>query len=131
MRAFLCYQYREAETAKALAASFEVTNLPLDIYDRRMRFQVVSDDASETRTETRRAIEKAQVAIVVLGPTTATSSWVTWEIERAREAGKPLIVARDNDGDMLPSALDEAKDTFTSWAELDVVATAERVALRD
>jgi hypothetical protein len=131
MRAFLCYQYREVETAKALAASFEATNLPLDAYDRRMRFQVTSDEAAETRGETKRAIVEAQVAIVVLGPTTATSSWVAWEIERARETGKPIIVARDNGDDMLPAGVDEAKDTFTSWSEAEVLAAAARVALRD
>lgn len=124
IKAFLSYQYREAETAKALAALFDVTNVPLDAYDGRVRHAVSTDEAAEARARLQAAVNTAGVQIVIVGPTTATSSWVTWEIERAQAAGKPIVVARDSDGDMLPAALESAPYVLTTWRAEDVQAAA-------
>jgi len=124
IKAFLSYQYREVEIAKTLATSFDITNVPLDDYDGRVRHPVTSDDASGARETLQLAIDASDVFIVVVGPTTATSSWVTWEIERAQAAGKAIVVARDAEDDMLPAALESEPYVLTTWRAEDVVATA-------
>ena len=124
IKAFLSYQYREVETAKTLAASFDVTNVPLDDYDARVRHPVGSDEAAGARETLQAAIDASEVLVVIVGPTTATSSWVTWEIERAQSAGKSIVVARDADGDMLPAALESAPWVLTTWRTEDVQAAA-------
>jgi hypothetical protein len=124
IQAFLSYQYREVQMAKTLAASFDVTNLPLDNYDGRMRHPVASDDAAKSRETLQAAIDASEVLIVIVGPTTATSSWVTWEIEQAQAAGKAIVVARDDEDDMLPAVLESTSYLQTTWRAEDVKSAA-------
>ncbi len=102
---FLCYQFREKEVATALAASLSVTNQPLDAYDQRMRIQVSSDDAAPLKSGLEAAIALAGATVALVGPTTATSSWVNWELAHAISLGKPVVVARVDAGDTLPDAV--------------------------
>jgi hypothetical protein len=100
---YVCYQFRERALADELAGALDVTNLPLDDYDQRMRAQVASDVAGEIKSRLADAIAQAGTVIALVGPTTATSSWVNWELEAAREAGKPLLIARLGPDDAIPT----------------------------
>jgi hypothetical protein len=118
-RIYLCYQYREKPLAEALAASLAATNPLLDDYDQRMRVQVESEAASASKRDLRDALTAAAAVVVLVGPTTATSSWVNWELACALELGKPLVAIRADRDDVLPSAMEGADVTYAEAGEIE------------
>lgn len=105
---YLCYQFRERGLADELAASLGVANAPLDTYDQRMRTQVSGEAATKLKAELTAAISRSAVFVTLVGPTTATSSWVNWELDQARQLDKPVLMARLSEDDALPGGANES-----------------------
>jgi hypothetical protein len=102
---FLSYQFRERALADDLARQGLPANAPLDGYDQRVRLQVASPEAQVLKEALERQIAAAEVFICIIGPTTATSSWVNWEVEVALKGNKRLLILREDGNDPLPPVL--------------------------
>jgi hypothetical protein len=107
MSVHICYQFRERAVADELARGVDAANAPLDDYDRRVRVQESAPDAEPLKMRLRAEIEAASALVCIVGPTTATSSWVGWEIGVAAAANKRLVVLRASEADQLPAALQD------------------------
>lgn len=116
---FVSYQYREKELAQSLAAPFQNANDDLDYYDQRMRVQVASDDAGPIKDVISKKIDQAQALLCIVGPTTATSSWINWEIEYAKSQGKSLVAVQMPDS-TLPTPIEGSGATILSSEAPDI-----------
>ena len=105
MAVYVCYQFRERPLAEALAARLGATNHPFDDYDQRVRLQAAGPDADGVKARLAAQIGAAGAFVCIVGPTTATSSWVGWEIAAAALANKRLLVLREDESAALPDAL--------------------------
>ncbi len=105
IRVFLSYQFRERATADLLATRLALSNGDLDSYDQRMRVQESASEAAALKAEIAPRIATAGALVCIIGPTTATSSWVRWEVDEALHAGTPILVLQPNAADALPSPL--------------------------
>jgi hypothetical protein len=118
-RVFVSYQYREKELAQSLAAPFQNANDDLDYYDMRMRVQVASDDAEPIKKVIAQKIDQAQSLLCIVGPTTATSSWINWEIDYAKSKGKGLVAVQMPDS-TLPTPIEGSGATILSSENPDI-----------
>jgi hypothetical protein len=83
---------------------------------------VASDAAVQLKADLEAAISACDDFVALIGPTTATSSWVTWEIEQARAAHKRILIARGSAGDAVPPAADGCEEIAGSNVDAIVAA---------
>jgi len=69
-------------------------------------------------------IQAAQAVVCFVGPTTATSSWIDWELAYAHEQAKTVICIRGDQADALPATVGSA----IVVTELDTTGLAELIA---
>lgn len=92
-------------------------NSDLEFDDYSVKVPINSSNAAYIKTQISAKIRVASVTIVLLGPTTHTSVWVTWEINKAVELGKKVFGVRLYNDKIcpIPSALTSAGGKVLGW----------------
>ena len=79
--------------------------------------QLDSANAAYIKSQITAKIRATSVTIVLLGPTTNRSTWVTWEINKAVELGKKVFGVRlySDRSCPTPTALASTRGTVLDW----------------
>ena len=96
------------------------SDLAFDDYSVKVPYN--SANAEYIRSQITPKIRAASATIALIGATTASSSWVKWEIEKSQAFGNKLIGVRLNSAGSTPSALTAANATILEWDIAGIVA---------
>lgn len=115
-KVFVSYDHSEDASYKRLLQAWDAnTQFEFEFDSRSPNLPINSDDAAVIKSALVRMMKSADYLLVLVGTKTATSKWVSWEIDRAKQADVRLRLAavkihREN---VSPSGLIAAG---TSWA---------------
>lgn len=101
-------------------------NSTLAFDDYSVKVAINSTNAAYIKTLITEKIRSASVTIVLLGPTTRSSDWVTWEINKAVELGKKVFGVRLYSDRLCPTpaALTAAGGKVLGW---DIAAIVREI----
>jgi hypothetical protein len=115
-KVFVSYDHSEDSSYKRLLQAWDAnTSFEFEFDSRSPNVPINSEDAAVIRATLVRMMKSAEYLLVLVGAKTATSKWVNWEIDRAKQSDVRLRLAavkidRDNPS---PSGL---LGVGTSWA---------------
>jgi hypothetical protein len=107
---FLSYTSNDAGWAEQLKADvhqysdWQLVDLPTDL--------AAGDDWKDAGTD---MLRRSDGVLCLIGPRTANSSPVDWELRTAKAFGKPVVAVRLDESSGLPSALEELGIRTTRW----------------
>lgn len=105
-KVFISYDYDNDRHYKNLLLAWDAHRLfDFSIYDHSVDVSVNSDNATYIKTVISRAIDDASYFLVIIGPKTHRSSWVSWEIEKAVALGKRIIAVKTDSTNDSPAAI--------------------------
>ena len=93
-------------------------NSSLAFDDYSVKEAINSTNADYIKSKITEKIRASSVLICLIGATTSTSPWVTWEIEKAAALGKKVLGVRlhsDASKDKTPAALTAAGGSVYNW----------------
>jgi len=105
------------------------TRSSLEFADFSVKTPYNSTNASYIKQQISERIRACTLTMCLYGPTTYTSPWVTWELERSLELGKPLMgVWLYDDGSIqyYPGVLQG--HPLVGWRINEIVATMQSLA---
>lgn len=111
---FVTYDYDNDRHYKNLLVAWtKNSSFDLSFHDQSVDVSVQSDDIAAIRRVVSARIRESSAFLCIIGEETWKSKWVAWEIEKARELGKPLIAVKTGKFTKAPRALAGGN---ASWA---------------
>jgi hypothetical protein len=96
-KVFISYDYEQDRNYKNLLLAWDsLKHLEFSINDQSTDVSIHSTNSSAIKSAISRFIHKSDYFLVIVGPKTHTSEWVQWEIEKAIELKKKIIVIKTN-----------------------------------
>ena len=93
-KVFVSYDHSEDSHYKRLLQAWDAnTQFIFEFDSRSPNLPINSDDAAVIKAALVRMMKSADYLLVLVGGKTATSKWVTWEIERAKQPDVRLRLA--------------------------------------
>ena len=86
------------------------------------------DDDEELEEELRKQIRPVQVVVILGGMYVAHSKWIQFEIDYAKELGKPILGIRPWGSQRMPKAVQDAADEIVGWNTPAIVRAIRRLA---
>jgi hypothetical protein len=112
-KVFISYDYDNDKHYRYLLSAWDA-NTGFDFeFDDHSTPYINSEDASRIKAAIARKIAEADCLVVIVGEKTASSTWVTWEIEKAKELGLSLVGVKIKGSYSTPAGLLGAG---THWA---------------
>lgn len=102
---FVSYHHKDMKYKNMLLAWASNEKFPLSFIDSSTDLTVRSKDRGVVRRVVSEKIGKADYFLCLIGDDTHASDWVQWEIEKAKEKGKPLIAVKVKKGCISPKAI--------------------------
>ncbi|UPT69905.1 MAG: TIR domain-containing protein [Flavobacterium sp. JAD_PAG50586_2] len=94
-KVFISYDYDNDKHYKNLLLAWDAHALfDFSIYDHSVDVSVNSVNANYIKTVISNAINDASYFLVIIGPKTYRSNWVTWEIQKAVALGKRIVAVK-------------------------------------
>ena len=84
---------------------------------------------SALKEQLRRQIRPVNVVLILAGMYVAHSDWIQFEIDFARQLGKPMIGVRPWGHERLPAAVTSAVDEMVGWRTESIVGAIRRRAI--
>jgi hypothetical protein len=111
---FVTYDYDNDRHYKNLLVAWaKNSTFDLSFHDKSVDVSVNSDDLAAIRRVVSARIKESSRFLCIIGKDTWRSECVDWEIEKARELGKPLIAVKTAKSNKAPRALANGR---ASWA---------------
>ena len=111
---FISYDYDNDKHWKNLLVAWDRNReFAFTFYDASVDASVNSTDAAAIKRVISRRINRATRFLCIVGKHTHKSGWVKWEIEKAVELNRKLIVVKTNAGNTSP---DSILGVGASWA---------------
>ena len=111
---FVSYDYDNDRHYKNLLLAWDSHTLfDFSLHDHSVDVSVKSVNAPAIKSVISRKIGQATYFLVIVGKNTYKSSWVSWEIEKAVNLGKKIIVIKIDRKNISP---DELLGIGASWA---------------
>ena len=117
-KVFLSFRGEDLRKVWTLRGLAEFKNVDFEMDDVSLRDSVNSTDKSYIRSVIRPKIKDCGVCVCLIGENTWRSRiWVPWEVELAREEGKPILAMRfwDTPKAITPKILDDLNVTPFDW----------------
>jgi hypothetical protein len=111
---FISYDYDNDKQYKNLLLAWdENSEFDFGFSDQSADVSIQSTDAAAIKRAISAKINAATYFLCLVGSKTSKSSWVTWEIEKAKDLKKKLVAVKISSGNTTPSGLLNAG---ASWA---------------
>ena len=111
---FISYDYDNDKHYKNLLLAWdENSEFDFGFSDQSADVSIQSTDAAAIKRAISAKINAATYFLCLVGSKTSKSSWVTWEIEKAKDLKKKLVAVKISSGNTTPSGLLNAG---ASWA---------------
>ena len=94
IRAFLSFVEEDLDRVNLFRGQAKNENLDLEFDDYSIKDPFDSTRADYIKSQITNQIKYASLTICLYGPSTHSSSWVTWELNKTRELGKPIMGVR-------------------------------------
>jgi len=91
VRVFLSFVEEDLNLVNLFRGQAKNANCDLDFSDYSIKVPFDSTNADYIGRGIREQIARSALTICLYGPTTYTSHWVNWELNKALELGKPLM----------------------------------------
>lgn len=112
-RVFISYDYDNDRHYRQLLSAWDANeDFDFEFEDHSTPY-INSDDAGRIKAAISRKMSAAKCLLVIVGEKTSTSTWVDWEIEKAKELGLSLVGVKIKNTYTTPSGLLNAG---ASWA---------------
>jgi len=121
---FLSFVEEDLTLVQLFRGQAKNSNSALVFDDYSVKVPYNSTNASYIRSQITEKIRSASVTIVLIGTTTASSSWVAWEIEKSVALGNKVIGVRLGTGVAIPAALTAAGAKIIGW---DIAAIVKEI----
>lgn len=103
---FITYDYDNDRHYKNMLCAWDKNSaFDFTFHDKSVDVSVQSRDQAVIRRVVSQRIKESTHLLCVVGENTWRSGWVKWEIEKARELGKPLIAVKTAKSNKKPRAL--------------------------
>ena len=111
---FISYDYDNDKHYKNLLLAWDKNSeFDFGFSDQSADVSIQSTDAAAIKRAISAKINAATYFLCIVGEKTSKSSWVSWEIEKAKELNKKLVAVKTSSGDITPS---ELLNSGASWA---------------
>jgi hypothetical protein len=111
---FISYDYDNDKHYKNLLVAWDKNSeFDFGFSDQSADVSIQSTDAAAIKRAISAKINAATYFLCLVGSKTSKSSWVTWEIEKAKDLKKKLVAVKISSGNTTPSGLLNAG---ASWA---------------
>jgi len=111
---FVSYDYDNDKHYKNLLLAWDKNReFDFGFSDQSADVSIQSTDAATIKRAISAKINAATYFLCIVGEKTNKSSWVAWEVEKAKELNKKLVAVKTSSGNTTPSKLLNAG---TSWA---------------
>lgn len=111
---FVTYDYDNDRNYKNLLVAWaKNAAFDLSFNDKSVDISVNSDDLGAIRRVVSARIKESSCVLCVVGEHTWKSKWVEWELQKARELGKPLVAVKTAKSNQAPADL---VNVGASWA---------------
>jgi len=111
---FVSYDYDNDKHYKNLLLAWDKNSeFDFNFSDRSADVSIQSTDAATIKRAISAKINVATYFLCIVGEKTSKSSWVTWEIKKAKEFNKKLVAVKTSSGNTTPSGL---LNVGASWA---------------
>lgn len=120
--AFLSFVEEDLERVRLFRGQAKNNNSALSFDDYSVAVPYNSQNADYIRSKITEKIRAASVTVCLIGPNTASSSWVKWEIDKSADLGKKVFGVRlyTDRTCPVPSALTALKATVLGW-DIDAI----------
>lgn len=113
-KVFVSYDYDNDRHYKNLLLAWDANKLfEFSIHDHSADVSIKSTNAIAIKSVLSRYINEATYFLVIVGSKTHKSDWVKWEIEKAVELKKRIVVVKTNRENISPS---ELLEVGANWA---------------
>lgn len=114
---FLSFVEEDLTRVRLFRGQAKNQNSELMFDDHSVKVPINSANAAYIKSQITAKIRATSVTIVLLGPTTNRSTWVTWEINKAVELGKKVFGVRlySDRSCPTPTALASTRGTVLDW----------------
>lgn len=127
-KVFISYDYDNDKRYRYLLSAWDANEgFDFEFEDHSTPY-INSEDAGRIKAAIARKMANANCLLVIVGDKTATSTWVAWEIEKAKELGLSLVAVKIKNSYTTPSGL---LGSGTHWAlafDRDPIASAINAA---
>jgi len=111
---FISYDYDNDKHYKNLLLAWDKNSeFDFGFSDQSADVSIQSTDAAAIKRAISAKINAATYFLCIVGEKTSRSSWVSWEIEKAKELNKKLVAVKTSSGNTTPS---ELLNAGASWA---------------
>ncbi|MBH0098778.1 TIR domain-containing protein [Salinibacterium sp. NSLL150] len=120
---FLSFVAEDLDAVNLFRGQAKNRNSALVFADYSVKTPYNSTNAAYIRSQITEKIRDASVTICLIGPSTAASDWVAWEIEKSVQLGNKVIGVKlySTVNCPTPAALTAARATIHEWKITDVV----------
>jgi hypothetical protein len=129
IRAFLSFVEEDLNLVNLFRGQAKLQDRNLEFDDYSIKIPFDSNNAEYIGRGIAAQIKLATLTVCLYGPTTHSSGWVNWELNKALQLGKPLMgVCLYGDGRVkyYPTPLKDWPRMF--WNIVDIVTTMEQLA---
>ena len=126
---FLSFVEEDLDLVRLFRGQAKNENNELEFSDYSVQEPFDSLNAAYIQGQITNLINRASVAVCLIGNTTHRSRWVDWEMEKAQELGKGIVGVRLHSTfqDVPPSIFNFDYDVV-DWDIREIIATIERAA---
>jgi hypothetical protein len=119
---FLSFVEEDLELVRLFRGQAQNKNNDLSFADYSVKIPFDSTDSDYIRRQIREKISASSLLLCLIGRTTATSRWVSWEIKTAAELQKRVggVRLHSDDKDIVPQALIDAGGRVMNW-DIDAI----------
>ncbi len=106
------------------APNFQYYNYSVPKHD-----PLIVNNTAKLSEELRQQIRPVQAVVIIAGMYANYSGWIQFEMDYARQLGKPMIGVRPYGGERIPVAVVNSVDEMVNWSTVSVVDAIRRHAL--
>jgi Thoeris protein ThsB, TIR-like domain len=130
-RIFISFAHEDKQQAQGFALLQWNPNVNFEFVGRHLISPVESTDETYIRSKVREKMDGTSVTVVLIGPHTAESEWVDFEIRESLERGNAVIGIRlkGAEGAAVPQALKDEGCRVINWEPEKFSDEIERAAL--
>lgn len=122
---FVTYDYDNDRHYKNLLVAWaQNESFDLSFHDKSVDVSVESNDLGAIRRVVSARIRESSMFLCIVGKETWKSEWVEWEIDKARELGKPLVAVKTAKSNKAPRALAGGRPSWALAFKFDSIKKA-------
>ncbi len=105
------------------ASNFKYANYSVPEHD-----PVDASNNNKLAEELRQQIRPVEIVIILGGMYVAYSDWIQFEIDYAKDLGKPILGVKPRGAQVMPRAVQEAADEIVGWNTSTIVSAIRKLA---